>query len=82
MDNVRQSEDEVAKKEYLLSTGQLDNPVYFSLKSDWSSAIFTTRTPPTASYPALQVFIDQLAQFCAFGMGRKNVPERFAGVFR
>lgn len=26
VDNVRQSEDEVAKKEYLLSTGQLDNP--------------------------------------------------------
>ena len=26
IDNVRESEDDVAKKEYLLSTGQLDNP--------------------------------------------------------
>ena len=26
VNNVRETEDEVAKKEYLLSTGQLDNP--------------------------------------------------------
>lgn len=43
MDNVRESEDEVAKKEYLLSTGQLDNPVELSIaasKAEASMALF------------------------------------------
>ena len=31
VDNVRQSEDEVAKKEYLLATGQLDNPAQLGI---------------------------------------------------
>lgn len=31
VDNVRESEDEVAKKEYLLSTGQLDNPAELNM---------------------------------------------------
>ena len=31
VDNVRESEDEVAKKEYLLSTGQLDNPATLNM---------------------------------------------------
>ena len=31
IDNVRETEDEVAKKEYLLSTGQLDNPAELSI---------------------------------------------------
>ncbi len=31
IDNVRVTEDEVAKKEYLLSTGQLDNPAELSI---------------------------------------------------
>ena len=31
VDNVRETEDEAAKKEYLLSTGQLDNPAQLSL---------------------------------------------------
>lgn len=31
IDNVRESEDEVAKKEYLLSTGQLDNPAELNI---------------------------------------------------
>ena len=31
VNNVRQSEDEVAKKEYLLSTGQLDNPATLNM---------------------------------------------------
>ena len=31
IDNVRESEDEVAKKEYLLSTGQLDNPAALNM---------------------------------------------------
>ena len=29
--NVRETEDEVAKKEYLLSTGQLDNPATLNM---------------------------------------------------
>lgn len=33
IDNVRQAEDEKAKKQYLLSTGQLDNPAEMSLAS-------------------------------------------------
>ena len=43
VDNVRESEDEVAKKEYLLSTGQLDNPVELSIaasKAEASMALF------------------------------------------
>ena len=43
VDNVRQSEDEVAKKEYLLATGQLDNPVELSIamsKAETSMALF------------------------------------------
>ena len=43
VDNVRESEDEVAKKEYLLSTGQLDNPVELSVamsKAEASLALF------------------------------------------
>ncbi len=43
IDNVRESEDEVAKKEYLLSTGQLDNPVELSIaasKAEASMALF------------------------------------------
>jgi flagellar hook-basal body complex protein FliE len=43
VDNVRQTEDEVAKKEYLLSTGQLDNPVELSMalyKAETSVALF------------------------------------------
>lgn len=31
IDNVRESEDEVAKNEYLLSTGQMDNPAQLSI---------------------------------------------------
>lgn len=31
IDNVRESEDQVAKTEYLLSTGQLDNPAQLSM---------------------------------------------------
>ena len=31
IDNVRESEDQVAKQEYLLSTGQLDNPAELSM---------------------------------------------------
>ena len=31
IDNVRESEDTVAKEEYLLSTGQLDNPAELTL---------------------------------------------------
>ena len=31
IDNVRETEDEVAKKEYLLSTGQLDNPAELTM---------------------------------------------------
>lgn len=33
VDNVREAEDGVAKTEYLLSTGQLDNPAEMSLAS-------------------------------------------------
>ena len=33
IDNVRKAEDEVAKKEYLLSTGQLDNPAELNMAS-------------------------------------------------
>lgn len=31
VENVREAEDDVAKKEYLLSTGQLDNPAELSI---------------------------------------------------
>lgn len=31
VDNVRETEDDVAKKEYLLSTGQLDNPATLNM---------------------------------------------------
>ena len=31
VDNVRETEDEASKKEYLLSTGQLDNPAELSI---------------------------------------------------
>ena len=31
INNVRETEDEVAKKEYLLSTGQLDNPATLNM---------------------------------------------------
>lgn len=31
IDNVRESEDQVAKTEYMLSTGQLDNPAQLSM---------------------------------------------------
>lgn len=31
IDNVRESEDDVAKQEYLLSTGQLDNPATLNM---------------------------------------------------
>lgn len=31
IDNVREAEDDVAKKEYLLSTGQLDNPAELNM---------------------------------------------------
>lgn len=44
VDNVRQSEDEVAKKEYLLSTGQLDNPAQLGLvlyKAEVSMSMLT-----------------------------------------
>ena len=43
IDNVRESEDDVAKKEYLLTTGQLDNPVELSIaasKAEASMALF------------------------------------------
>lgn len=43
VDNVRQSEDEVTKKEYLLATGQLDNPAELSIamsKAETSMALF------------------------------------------
>lgn len=33
VDNVREAEDDVAKKEYLLSTGQLDNPAELNMAS-------------------------------------------------
>lgn len=31
IENVRESEDDVAKKEYMLSTGQLDNPAELNM---------------------------------------------------
>lgn len=31
IDNVRETEDDVAKQEYLLSTGQLDNPATLNM---------------------------------------------------
>ena len=31
IENVREAEDDVAKKEYLLSTGQLDNPAEMNM---------------------------------------------------
>lgn len=43
VDNVRESEDQVAKTEYLLSTGQLDNPAQLTMalyKSEVSMALF------------------------------------------
>lgn len=43
VDNVRSSEDEVAKKEYLLATGQLDNPAELTIamsKAEASMALF------------------------------------------
>lgn len=43
VDNVRETEDDVAKKEYLLSTGQLDNPAELSIamsKAEASLALF------------------------------------------
>lgn len=43
IDNVRESEDQVAKTEYLLSTGQLDNPAQLSMdlyKADVSMQMF------------------------------------------
>ena len=43
VDNVRESEDDVAKKEYLLSTGQLDNPAELNMalyKADVSIQLF------------------------------------------
>ena len=43
VDNVRESEDQVAKTEYLLSTGQLDNPAQLSLalyQAETSMALF------------------------------------------
>lgn len=33
IDNVRQAEDEKVKKQYLLSTGQLDNPVQVGISA-------------------------------------------------
>lgn len=44
IDNVRESEDDVAKKEYLLSTGQLDNPAQLGLvlyKAEVSMSMLT-----------------------------------------
>ncbi len=43
VDNLRESEDEVAKTEYLLSTGQLDNPAQLSMalyKAEVSMSLF------------------------------------------
>ena len=43
VDNLRDSEDEVAKAEYLLSTGQLDNPAQLSMalyKAEVSMSLF------------------------------------------
>lgn len=43
VDNVRESEDEVAKKEYLLATGQLDNPAELNMalyKAEVSMQLF------------------------------------------
>ncbi|MDE7053497.1 MAG: flagellar hook-basal body complex protein FliE [Oscillospiraceae bacterium] len=43
VNNVRESEDDVAKKEYLLSTGQLDNPAELNIalyKADVSMQLF------------------------------------------
>lgn len=43
VNNVRESEDDVAKKEYLLSTGQLDNPAELNMalyKADVSMQLF------------------------------------------
>lgn len=43
VDNLRDSEDEVAKTEYLLSTGQLDNPAQLSMalyKAEVSMSLF------------------------------------------
>lgn len=45
INNVRESEDDVAKKEYLLSTGQLDNPAELSIalyKAQVSMSLFVT----------------------------------------
>ncbi len=43
IDNVRETEDDVAKKEYLLATGQLDNPAELNIaayKAQASLALF------------------------------------------
>ena len=43
VDNLRESEDNVAKTEYLLSTGQLDNPAQLSMalyKAEVSMQLF------------------------------------------
>ncbi len=43
IDNLRESEDEVSRKEYLLSTGQLDNPAELSMalyKAEASMSLF------------------------------------------
>lgn len=45
VDNVRKSEADVAETEYLLSTGQLDNPVELSIalnKAQASMTLFVT----------------------------------------
>lgn len=44
IENVREAEDDVAKKEYLLSTGQLDNPAALSMATYQAEAAMSVLT--------------------------------------
>ena len=44
IDNVREAEDDVAKKEYLLSTGQLDNPAELNMATYKAEAALSILT--------------------------------------
>lgn len=44
IENVREAEDDVAKKEYLLSTGQLDNPAALSMATYKAEAAMSLLT--------------------------------------
>ena len=44
IENVREAEDDVAKKEYLLSTGQLDNPAELNMATYKAEAALSILT--------------------------------------